>query len=261
LPTVNIDGLRVAYLEAGRGLPIVMAPGLTGSKEWFTYQFSGLSENYRILSYDVRPARGRSYTLELLAEDLAKFLSAMRIPSAIIGGHSFGALIAQQFAKSFPNRTRGLILVSAFASLPREPQATIQKWLTPGDIHTPSGIGSLFSRLFCRNRPEEPGDGELAFLAANNAGLTKATLNERLRIVRESDLRENLPELGMPALVMMGARDRPEMLAAGQELYESLPNASLEVIENAGHFCFYERHDLFNNALDYFLFERLASLS
>ena len=262
LPTVNINGLRVAYRDAGLGLPIVLLHGLTGSKEWFEYQFSGLSSSYRVLSYDLRTAGRRHYDIQLLAEDLAKFLSALRIPSAMIGGHSLGGLVAQQFALSYPQRTKGLILVSTFPYLHEKSPQMITKWITPGEVQFQSPTKRLFSRIFGGRKREASVEPEgLEFLAANTAGLNKATLHARIKIVQEIDFRERLAELNMPALIVVGAKDEPVILEGAQLLYEGLSDATLEVIENTGHFCFYERHDLFNNAVDYFLAERLANLA
>jgi len=290
LPTVDIDGLRVSYCDAGIGLPVVFLPGLTGSKEWFQYQLSGLSESYRVLSYDFRLAGRQRYSAELLAEDLAKFLSALRIHSAVIAGHSFGGLVAQQFAISYPYRVKSLLLVSTFPYLEEKSPAALLEWLVPGEVKLQSPIRDLILRLFCRwcrqrserehytlagpgkDSPDDGGWGkipqtnpdrqeDLKFLAAHTAGLNKYTLNARLRIIQDFDSRERLAGFSMPALIVAGASDRPEILKGAQLLYEGIPDATLEVIEGAGHFCFYERHDLFNEIVDQYLSERLASLS
>ena len=44
------------------------------------------------------------------AADLAAFLDAMRIDSAVIVGHSMGSSVAQRFAIDYPSRTRALVL-------------------------------------------------------------------------------------------------------------------------------------------------------
>lgn len=259
MPTVNIDGLRVSYRDAGLGIPIILLPGLTGSKEWFESQYRGLSNRYRVLSYDLRQAGRQNYTIEFLSEDLAKFLSALRIPSAVVAGHSFGGLIAQQFALSYPQRARSLLLISSFPHLDIS-ASNVLEWLSPGDVQIKSAAGSFLSRLLPWRRKEMMEQEGLAFLAAHTGAITRATLNERLRIIREFDFREKLPELTMPALIIAGAKDRPQMLEAAQVLYEGIQDSTIEVIEGAGHFCFYERHDIFNDVVDSFLTERMASL-
>ena len=124
MPTIDIDGLRVNYADAGTGLPIVFVPGLVGSKEWFRYQISGLSNHHRVICYDLRPARGRvDYSLDLLTSDLTRFLDALKIHGAIIAGHAFGALIAIHFASMHPERSLALVAVSAspsFRGIPDE---------------------------------------------------------------------------------------------------------------------------------------------
>jgi len=98
-------------------------------------------------------------------------------------------------------------------------------------------------------------------IARQSAKTSKITISQRLKIIQKTDLRQELSQILAPTLVIVGAKDRSFFLSSAQELDESIPEASLEVIERAGHFCFLTRHDQFNTAIDEFLTERLAELS
>lgn len=259
MPTAEIDGLRVEYIETGSGLPIVFVPGLAGSKEWFHYQLSGLSDRYRVISYDLRRARGK-YDLDILASDLSRLLGALRLPAAVVAGHSFGALVAIQFAVSYPSRCLALIAMSAAPCYPAMSAEQLVSGLCPGEIKFESFFARLWKRLTgAKPAPHDDSD-PLAYLVRHNAGLDSATLDARLRILREVDLSPALGEVSAPTLIIAASGDLPKILSGSQLMYQSIAGSTLEVIEDAGHFCFYTRHDLVNSTIDDYLNARLARL-
>ncbi|MBI2842010.1 MAG: alpha/beta hydrolase [Armatimonadetes bacterium] len=262
MPTIDIDGMRVAYEEAGTGLPIVFIPGLVGTKEWFQYQFTGLGGSYRVISYELRPAQNAAaHNVDVLAEDLARLLSALKIDSAVIAGHSFGAMVAQRFAALHRPRTRALVLMSAFPRLPDVPAHILLEWLCPGPVELETPFRSLLSRLFRFKPPPVPEDVDGSeWLAARSAKLAQGTLDTRIRLVQQFDSVLWLSRIEAPTLILVGAKDCAPLQSCAQELYDLIQDTALEVIEDCEHFCFYSRHDVVNDAIDDFLTERLRSL-
>jgi len=268
---IQVDTLTVDCHEAGAGVPLVFVPGITEFKEAFTFQFRGLQDSYRVISYDVRRGLKRStdYTLELLVNNLRNLLDALKLRSAAICGHSFGGLIAMQFAIQFPERTSALVLASAFPASPEPHQDRLLGWISSAGHPFHKSLGASFkvhiSRLLGRKTSRavamQDQFAAVRSIADQAAKISRATINQRMRIIQKTDLRLALPQIQAPTLVVVGARDRSFFLSSAQELYESISNASLEVIESSGHFCFLTRHDQFNAAVDEFLAERLAQIS
>lgn len=252
-------------------MPLIFIPGITEFKEAFVFQFRGLEDNYRIISYDVRRGLKRStdYTLDLLVEDLRKLLEALDLNSAVIAGHSFGGLIAMKFAAKYPEVTNALILVSAFASPPQVPGDRLVSWTSSAGHPFHKSLGTsikvqmarLFGGKTSRVLAMQDQVQAVRMLAREAAKTSPTTVNQRLRIIQRTDFHEVLPQIVAPTLVVAGAKDKPVFLASAQQLYEHIPHASLEVIEDAGHFCFLTRHDQFNTAVDDFLTEHLAEIS
>ncbi|MEN6371945.1 MAG: alpha/beta hydrolase [Armatimonadota bacterium] len=262
MSSININGVRVSCEGDGTGLPIVFIPGLVGSKEWFNYQFTGLRESYRTISYDVRTARSMAtYTLDLLTEDLARLLTALRLESAVLVGHAFGAMIAQNLARVHHERVDGLVLISAFSKLPEASSSEIIERMSPGPVRIEPVFQSILRSIF-RLQPAAPAAeiGKKEWLQAHSARLPAKTLNARINLIQEFDSTKWLPDIEAPTLIIAGAQDSAEFLAQAQVLYEGIPNAELEVIENGDHFCFYTRHDLVNSAIDEFTKELLKEL-
>ncbi|MDO8682927.1 MAG: alpha/beta hydrolase [Armatimonadota bacterium] len=259
MPVVEINGQKVSYEEAGNGLPVVFIPGLAETKEWFRYQMSGLSENYRTITYDLRanPKNGE-YSARLLVDDLARFLDALHIQSAAVCGHSFGGIVAQEFAISYPDRTSALCLISAFPALPSEHAEKLLSWLSPKGTAGHRNPLEWLRGLFAGRQPDCV---SYECLAEQSAHAGRSAVEARLRLIQSYDSTSRLGEIDAPTLIVVGAKDRAEILHSAQILYEGIPDVTLEVIEGGDHFCFFHRHDLVNAALDDFLTARLASLS
>ena len=262
MPTLDLEGWKASYLDYGVGLPLVFIPGIEEYKESFDYQLRGLSDRYRVLAYDVREHEdGQAGDLSVLVEDLARLLDRLRLPGAVIAGHSFGSLIAQLFARTYPERTTALILISGCAKAPTQNPHTLLRYLGSGHILEPeSGWERLLIRLGLR-KPEEPElEEHLAWVSKQAAKTSQATLRDRLTIVRQFDSRPWLERLWMPLLLIVGQHDRPPFLSAAQLLQHLTPDSVVEVVEGAAHFPHIERHDLTNAFIDEFLAARLTSL-
>lgn len=252
----------MAYEDTGTGVPIVFVPGLTGTKDWFKYQFRGLRESYRIISYDVRTARNSvPYTLDLLVEDLSRFLLTLRLQSAVVAGHSFGAMITQRFATKFPQMVDATLLISAFTKLPDASDDTLLDWMSPGISPAKSTFTSLIKRVM-RIRPHEVPDdaAPIKWLTAHSAQDLGETLDARIELVRSFDSTGWVERTEAPTLILAGEKDKEPFLAGAQDLYERIPDSELEVVEDAGHYCFYTHHDIVNNTIDDFLTRRVPSL-
>ena len=271
LPKISAGNLIIDYNEAGVGMPLVFIPGITEFKEAFQFQFLGLQDSYKIISYDVRQGlkRAGEYNLDLLVEDLRKFLDALDITSAVICGHSFSGYIAMQFAIQHPERTSALVLISGFPSVPQEPADRFLASISATGHPFHASIGAKFklhmTRLLSgRTQRALAMEYEVAavrMIARQAAKTSRTTINQRMRILQKADFRSSLSEIVTPTLVIVGAKDRAFFLSSSQELYENIPDATLEVIEGGGHFCFLTRHDQFNAALDEFISDRLAEIS
>lgn len=242
------------------GLPLVFIPGLTEYKESFLFQFSGLRDRYRVISYDVRA--GDNPDILALAEDLGKLLDGLRLPSAVIAGHSFGGLIAQQFAQLHPDRTTALVLISTFAKAPDTNQGKLLRYMSSAHIGEEEGVIAGLKRVLGLAQPVASNDEDdhFGWVAKQAAKTTSATVSERIRAIRQFDSRPWLEQVWVPLLILVGQNDRPPFLSAAQMIQRGTPDSVVEVIEGAAHFPHIERLDLVNSYIDDFIGSRLMSL-
>lgn len=271
MPRVQVNSLTVDYCEAGTGLPIIFIPGITEFKEAFVFQFRGLRDRYRVISYDVRRGLKRTtdYTLELLVRDLATLMDALRLDSAVIVGHSFGSLIAIEFALRYPEKTKALILVAALAGAPDMSPERLLIAVSSASHPLHRSLGARVRMRVARLLGARADDAltmqdaaaAIRLLAHQAEATPPSTISQRMRIIQKTDLRPALSAIASPTLVVVGSSDVPIFLASAQELHEGIADSTLEVIENSGHLCFLTRHDRFNAALDEFLLPRMSEIA
>ena len=89
------DGVRLHYLEAGGGKPLVLVHGFSQTAEQFKFQIEGLADRYRVITLDLR-GHGESekpnfgLKMHRLAEDLREALIAAKANDVTLLGHSMG---------------------------------------------------------------------------------------------------------------------------------------------------------------------------
>lgn len=116
----SVDGRTLRYFDAGTGRPgqplvVMLTAAADTSLSWLPVQ-TELSDRARVLTYD-RTGMGGSEdgaprTLDGYVTELAGFLRSVAPRSRfVLVGHSFGGLIARVYAKRFPKKVAGLVLL------------------------------------------------------------------------------------------------------------------------------------------------------
>ena len=117
---LEVDGVRLHYVERGRGQPLVLLHGNGSMIQDF--ESSGLvdaaAKTYRVIVFD-RPGYGYSerprttaWTPQAQADLLYRALRQIGISRATVLGHSWGASVAVALALNHPDMVGGLILAS-----------------------------------------------------------------------------------------------------------------------------------------------------
>ena len=118
----SYDGTRIYYTYRRKGLPwLVFLHGGTGNlKGFFNQEEFFLRKNYSLLFIDLRghgkSDRGKTkefFSFKNFALDVKIVLDTLRIRHAVLVGHCFGSLIAQEFVSRFPDRVDRLILIDS----------------------------------------------------------------------------------------------------------------------------------------------------
>ena len=146
MPTIETNGGRTNYIQiqsetGGQCDHLVMVHGLgTSMSFWYLPHAVSFSKNYHVTLFDLR-GHGRSsmptsgYTPRALAGDLHALLDTLSIDRAHFVGHSFGGVVALEFACSDPGRVIDLAIadtqISTLRHLERKRQGELAEQLRP----------------------------------------------------------------------------------------------------------------------------------
>src|ERR1700722_11733678 len=119
---LELNGVRLHYIERGSGAPLVLLHGNASMIQDF--ESSGLidlaAKNYRVIVFD-RPGFGHSlrprnvvWTPEAQADLFIKALDRLHVQQAIVLGHSWGASVAVALAIKHPAFVEALVLASGY---------------------------------------------------------------------------------------------------------------------------------------------------
>jgi pimeloyl-ACP methyl ester carboxylesterase len=254
-----INGLKISFEMKGTGEPLVLLHGgLSDSRIW-GWQVDELSKDYTVLAWDA-PGCGRSddppenFELSDYADCLAELLRELGLEKPHVLGLSFGGGLAIEFYHRYPDIPASLILASAYAgwagSLPQEmvkervDRAMEQLKMDPDEV-VEEWIPSLFSESVPKKVVQEVADVMSEFHPAG--------MRTMLRAFAKADLREVLPNIKVPVLLLYGDADLRSPLHIGKEMHRLIPNSTLEIVQGVGHVINIEVPTFFNDEVRSFL--------
>ena len=235
------NGLTLSYVDRGdRSAPVVvLVPGITDS--WRTYGrvLPLLPHALRTLVPSMRghgdsdkPETG--YTPGDFAADLGEFLDALEVERAVVVGHSSSGLVAQRFAIGNPERTTGVVLISAFTAFRGNEKAAEFARTTVAVLQDP--ISPEFAREWVvgtSGRPVPPSflDAMVEDVLKVPAHVWRAGVEGMLEV----DHTAELPMIRAPALLVWGDQDTLIGRETQDAMVSSIPDAELVVYEGIGH--------------------------
>ncbi|GAB3554185.1 alpha/beta hydrolase [Noviherbaspirillum agri] len=253
---IEIDGIRLHYVERGTGQPLVLFHG-DGSMIQ-DYDTSGLidlaSKNHRVIVFD-RPGYGYSerprdtiWTPQAQARLLHRALLFLDVEQPIVVGHSWGTLVAVSMGLEFPDYVKSLVLLSGYYyPTPRADVPLLSPPAIPviGDLmrYTISPLigramwPAMLRRIFGPAPvPARFASGFPVWMALRPSQLRASAAEAALMIPAAFSLRKRYHELMMPVIIMSGDRDRyVDMHTQSEQLHHALPHSTLHVTHGAGH--------------------------
>ena len=236
----TLNGINLHYRSEGdpQGTPLVLIHSLGTDLRLWDDLIPRLDPTLRLVRFDLRghglsaDAAGE-LTLVDFSADLAALLDHLEIDKAVLLGISIGGLIALDFALRNKARVSSLILADTAARI-----GTPELWQTRMDTLRVHGMAHLadsilarwFASDFAAGYPTQFQGLRTLFTRNSVAGYTAACA-----ALRDADLRAEVSQIIVPALVLCGAQDAATPPEVVQELAGSLPNADFAILPGAGH--------------------------
>ncbi len=234
-------GVRLEYAEQGdpNGVPLVLLHGYGDSRRSYDLVLSRLPKSIHVYALTQRghgdseqPASG--YNPRDYAADVAAFLDAVKLPKAVIVGHSLGSYIAQRFALDYPERVRGLVLIGSFVTV-RGNSGVQELWDTTIS-KLPESVDSTFIREFQQSTFQKPIPLEFFETVVRESAkvpgrVWRAVMAELLK----TDFSAELGRIKAPTLIVWGDKDSFFLRAEQERLAKAIANSKLVIYEGIGH--------------------------
>lgn len=116
--TIAVGGTELAYLDVGRGPPVVMVHGTLCDYRWWKAQTDEFLQQHRVVAYSLRHHHPNvstgdraDYLPRTHAADLAGLIQALNLGQVHLIGHSYGGLVSLLMTRDRPDLVRSLVLV------------------------------------------------------------------------------------------------------------------------------------------------------
>ncbi|MDQ0346038.1 alpha/beta fold hydrolase [Ancylobacter vacuolatus] len=253
---------RVAYRRAGvpGAPPVVLIHGVGMGSEVWAPQIAALAAGHDVIALDMPGHGGSSLPpeearLSDYAGQVIALLDALAIPSAVLVGHSMGALVALETALSHPARVRAVAALNAVFCRTPEQRAIVTARAGALDAEgRAASHAAAVQRWF-----GDPVPPELEASAAQVAALLAAgdpvgyARTYALFAASDAAHRDRLSSLARPALFMTADGDGNSTPAMSQAMAALAPQGRAEVLEGARHMMTLTHPDAVNAHLLAFL--------
>lgn len=268
------DGTTLHYEVVGKGQPVLLLSGGPGfSPEYLRPIAEKLGEKHAFVLFHQR-GTGKSVvpkydaaalSLKNLVGDLEALRKELKAEKLTIAGHSFGGILTMMYAREFPQRIGAIAFIDAggptLQAVPKftaslearfteEDRAKIKEWSgEKAKAHHRQAVLEITKA----KTPAYFADRAKARLLMD--AMTEESFHDGVfwSIVPQMmtlDLRAGLEKVKAPVLVLHGKQDP---LETAEEVHATFPHSTLQLIDNAGHFPWLERPDVFYAALGGFL--------
>ena len=252
---VEINGLSIAYEQAGEGPALVLLHGFSHDSRVWRPQLESLVTQFTVLAWDV-PGAGqssdppRSFEIGDWADCLAGLLDSAGIQLAHIAGLSWGGLLAQEFYRKYAARVQTLVLADTYAgwkgSLPEPlPEERLAACLRDSQLPPSEFVSKYLPGMFSQS-PAAEIRNELASIMAD---FHPPGFQLMARALAYADTRELLPKIRVPTLLIWGDADARSPITVAYQFRDAIPGAKLTIIPSAGHASNLEAPGPFNSAV------------
>jgi len=269
---VEVHGRRVNLVDLGSGPTLLFVHGLGAAWQSWLENIPHFARDHRVIAMDL-PGFGWSEmpSQEISIEYYARFLCALadelEVESAAVVGNSMGGFISAEMAIRNPDRVQRLSLVSAAIFWQEyrraKPLVSVAR-LT--DAYVGRALARSTNTVALRPRLREAAlvsagiryphllPRELASELVRSARRTRGFL-PALEALAAFPLREELPKISCPSLIVWGAHDTLVGVRDAEKIEQAIPDARRVMFERTGHVPMLERPARFNRVLREFLDE------
>jgi 2-hydroxy-6-oxonona-2,4-dienedioate hydrolase len=281
---LDVDGVKTRYFDSGSGEVLLLVHGshmgtpdaCESALDW-EFNFDVLAQNFRVIAMDKlgqgytgNPKTDADYTMAATVKHAAGLLQALGLKNVHVVGHSRGGYVVARLTLDNPELVRSCIIVDS-GTLAPGPSKT--EYIM---VNAPKPRLSRASQRWCiEHYSFRPNHISETWLDSCEDIAKSAKYQETVRKMEDDGLKRNqfFPHLAVQkeetvnwiiqgkltqsTLLVWGYNDPTALLKRGHALFEiiadSNPRSQMHVINEAGHFCYREQPEVFNQIITGFV--------
>jgi 2-hydroxy-6-oxonona-2,4-dienedioate hydrolase len=254
---VDVHGVRTRVLRAGSGPDLVLLHGTGGHLEAYARDIAGLAADFRVTAYDMvghgwSDLPDRPYTIDVLCDHLTGLMDALGIGTAHLSGESLGGWVAAWAAAHQPDRVGRMVLNTPgnIANKPEVMKRLVES--TTAAVRDPSDATVRRRVEFLFHHTEMVTDELVNLRRAVYSRPGFLTAIGNTLVLQDPEIRKDFAwdpswvgKITAPTLLLWTDHDPTGGLDEAEMLLSWLPDARLEVIEDAGHWPQWEKREAF----------------
>lgn len=224
---------------------ILLLHGIGVTRKMWIPQMTSISSSYQLLAPDLPGHGSRShekFTFEGAVAGLKAFIEERNCKNVLVVGFSVGGYLASEFARQYPDKINGLVLVGS---------STIPKGYITIPYHLLAFLYRIIDHKWLAKREARLWRSRYGALVSEpviEAGFYHKAVPDLEKEIGGKDFLSGLKSFEKPVLIINGEKDR--IFRMGERLYrETIKNLRVVVIGKAGHMCFLDSREEFNRHL------------
>jgi pimeloyl-ACP methyl ester carboxylesterase len=248
------NGATLWYQKTGRGQPLLHIHGSAFGYRNFEKMTPHMAEHFEVIDFDL-PGYGESRggpalsSMDVLADIVAEFITALGYPKLHLHGTSFGAMIGLNLAARYPQLVDKLVLscfLARYDNAARMMRSTWKRTARDSGMQAVADLTSVagFARGFY-DRPEAQAQFESMRQAFSKN--TPEAFIAGTETIERTDLSPLVPRVQARTLLLAGAEDnmtpfKPSDSGVGfHQIQKMMPNNELVVLPDCGHYLVIEQ--------------------
>lgn len=237
MPSVHHRGADLWYEDLGSGPPLIFQHGYLSTGAIWDDVVTPLAEDFRCIRLDARGVGASSrptggYGIDETIDDVLAIADHAGIDTFTYVGHSLGGTLGYVGALRAPDRFGRLVLVCPGpASPPRAGRALFAPFRAAWE----AGDAAELSRLLAFPYAVKPRQEVLDARGVAAAAVAAGHVDDLLASAEPLDIREELPNVSAPVLVVAADRDGPFRASVADFLRLPADSSSLHVFSGIGH--------------------------
>ncbi len=237
---IIIDGLNISYLDEGEGTPVLLLHGWGSAKEVYRGIINTLKGRCRLIAPDF-PGCGESdtmtapWTLDDYCSFVLKLLDALNIQNPIMMGHSHGGRVTLYMTAKGMLNPEKIVLLDAAGLIPKK---TFKQKFRAKSFKAIKGVLTL---PVIKNYSAGLLDKARRHYGSADYNAAPEVLRKTLVSLVNTDIRDVLPNIKCPSLLIWGDLDTATPLSDAKIIEQLIPDAGLCILKGTGHYSFCEK--------------------